>query len=150
MDSQAPKTRIIIVGGGTSGWMTATALSAVLPHQTDITLVESAEIGIIGVGEATLPHIRNFNERVGIDEAAFMKATHATFKLGIEFVDWGAKGRSYIHPFGDFGVKFDSLAFYHHWLQAGMPDDIESWSLPILAARQNRFAESNHPWSNLA
>src|SRR3712207_917697 len=91
--------RVVIVGGGTAGWMTAAALAKLLPRRCSVRLVESEAIGIVGVGEATLPHIRAFNERLGIDEADFMARTRATFKLGIEFRDWGAIGDSYIHPF---------------------------------------------------
>src|SRR3712207_5163524 len=92
--------RVVVVGGGTAGWMTAAALTKLLPTRCTVHLVESEEIGIVGVGEATLPHIRNFNERLGIDETEFMARTRATFKLGIDFVNWGRIGDSYIHPFG--------------------------------------------------
>lgn len=90
--------RVVIVGGGTAGWMTAAALARlVAPSGVQITLVESEAIGTVGVGESTLPHIRAFNERLGIDEAAFMKATRATFKLGIQFENWGQIGGQ-LHP----------------------------------------------------
>jgi len=98
-----PIVNVIIVGGGTAGWMTAAALVKLLPSRCRVHLVESEAIGIVGVGEATLPHIRGFNERLGINEAEFMANTRATFKLGIEFRDWGRPGDSYIHPFGTFG-----------------------------------------------
>ncbi|MFN3424734.1 MAG: tryptophan halogenase family protein [Novosphingobium meiothermophilum] len=144
--AQAPVGSVVIVGGGTAGWMTAAALAnrlAGLP--VTITLVESDEIGTVGVGEATVPHIRFFNARLGIDEADFMRRTNATFKLGIEFVNWGRKGDSYIHPFGAHGEPIEGVAFHHIWARyrrAGGTEPIEAFSLPVLAARENRFA---HP-----
>ena len=104
------RLKVVIVGGGTAGWMTAVALVKLLPTRCDVHLVESEAIGIVGVGEATLPHIRAFNDKLGIDEADFMAATRATFKLGIEFRDWGQIGDSYIHPFGTFGSGQGELA----------------------------------------
>jgi tryptophan halogenase len=85
-----------------------------------IELVESAEIGTVGVGEATVPHIRNFNAKLGLDEADFMRKTQATYKLGIEFRDWGGQGtgEAYIHPFGAFGQPIGGIAFHQHWLRA--------------------------------
>jgi len=114
----APKKvkNIIIVGGGTAGWMTAAGLSTLLADAgLNITLIESEAIGVVGVGEATLPHIKYFNDALGIDEAEFMAATSATFKLGIEFADWGKLGDSYIHPFGDYGLSNNGVAFHHYW-----------------------------------
>ena len=106
------KVNVIIVGGGTAGWMTAAAIAKLLPTRASVHLVESEAIGIVGVGEATLPHIRAFNERLGIDEAEFMARTRATFKLGIEFVGWGKEGDSYIHPFGTFGRGSGEVDFH--------------------------------------
>jgi len=135
---------IVILGGGSAGWMTAAALSSLLsPEHVAITLVESEQIGTIGVGEATIPDIINFNRLLGIDEDEFMKATHATFKLGIEFVDWGKPGSVYIHPFGTHGVDMNGIDFHHYWLHSragGNPHPIDEYSLCAAAATQNRFA----------
>ena len=116
---QARLKHIVIAGGGSAGWMTAAALSSMLdPKDVSITLVESDEIGTIGVGEATIPDIIVFNRMLGLDEREFMKATNATFKLGIEFIDWGRKGDSYIHPFGAHGVDMKGIDFHNYWLHA--------------------------------
>jgi tryptophan 7-halogenase len=148
--------RVLIVGGGTAGWMTAAALSRVLPPQVArIRLVESQEIGTVGVGEATVPHIRFFNARLGFDEADFMARTRATFKLGIEFRNWSRIGDSYIHPFGAFGRDLGAAPFHQpapfhqHWVRAhkaGLARTIEDYSLPIMAARGGKFA---HPDEDL-
>jgi tryptophan 7-halogenase len=142
--SGAPIGKIVVLGGGTAGWMTAAALSHRLSGQNiQITLIESEEIGTVGVGEATVPHIRFFNAKLGIDEADFMARTKATFKLGIEFCNWGRIGDSYIHPFGVFGQEIDGVAFHHHWARmhrAGNLDPIDAYSLPVTAARMGRFA----------
>ena len=119
---------VLVVGGGTAGWMTAAALAHKLRRTgIRITLVESEAIGTVGVGEATVPHIRHFNAALGFDEAAFMAATHATWKLGIEFRDWGRVGDSYVHPFGASGESVGGVPFHHQWLAAGktsIPSDV--------------------------
>ena len=135
--------RVVVVGGGTAGWMTAAALVRLLPRACNVQLVESAEIGIVGVGEATLPHLRAFVTRLGLDEADFMRATNATFKLGIDFRDFGAIGASYIHPFGDFGRPLNDVAFHHYWLRlraAGHAAPLGDYSVAVQAGRAARFA----------
>jgi tryptophan 7-halogenase len=136
--------KLVIVGGGTAGWMTAAAFASVFrPEERQIRLIESSEIGIVGVGEATLPHIRFFNKRIGIDEPDLMAKTQATFKLGIEFCDWARLGDSYIHPFGVFGGAMAGVPFHHYWLRQralGATTAIEDYSLPIVASRHNKFA----------
>lgn len=140
-DSIATPLKVVIVGGGTAGWMTAAALACVLgPRVADVHLIESEEIGIVGVGEATLPHIRAFNTRLGIDEAEFMRATAATFKLGIEFRDWARIGDTYIHPFGAFGHDVEGVGFHHYLTRAGLLEHLPDYSLPVVAARAAKFA----------
>ena len=138
-----PISKVVIVGGGTAGWTAAAAICSALPKGTvDVELVESEAIGIIGVGEATLPHLRQFNENIGIDEAEFMSATQATFKLGIEFVNWARKGDAYIHPFGAYGVPKRGIAFHQYWRKLAHEPEIGSisdYSLPIVAAYKARF-----------
>jgi tryptophan halogenase len=135
--------RVCILGGGTAGWMTASALSKKLKNVVEsITLVESDAISTVGVGEATLPHIRMFNQGLGIDESAFMKQTQATFKLGIEFCDWGAVGDKYIHPFGDFGQPINDVSFYHHLLKLTQHGDfgrLDNYAMGIATARSDKF-----------
>ncbi len=148
--------RILIVGGGTAGWMTAATLGFLLDGtKTKIQLIESETIGTGGVGEATIPPIIEFNNMLGIDENTFVAATKATFKLGIEFNDWGEVGESYLHPFGDFGVNFDAIPFYQYWanLQTkGRAKDLFEYSLMVQAAYQGKFMRPlrDRPQSALA
>ena len=138
----APVRRIVIVGGGTAGWMAAAALARLIPTGASITLIESDAIGTVGVGEATIPPIRGFNAMLGIDEAEFLAATAGSFKLGIEFVDWGALGERYLHPFGGFGFDIEGVRFHQYWRRrraAGIVEDIEAYSLCAVAARAGRF-----------
>ncbi len=143
MSPQPSLKRIVIAGGGSAGWMTAAALSSLLdPKDVSITLVESDEIGTIGVGEATIPDIINFNRMLGLDEREFMKATQATFKLGIEFRDWGRKGDVYIHPFSVHGVDMKGIDFHNYWLrerEGGGPHAIQNYSLCAVSASHNKF-----------
>ncbi len=141
MNNQRMKD-IVIVGGGTAGWMSAALLSKHMPPGLKITLVESDDIGTIGVGEATIPHLVNFNYLLGIDEQTFMRETNATFKLGIDFVDWAKLGESYIHPFGTYGIEMNGLQFHHYWgkMKAkGEPHPLEAYSINIAAARAGKF-----------
>ena len=136
--------RIVIVGGGSAGWMTAAALAARLlgkdgPARWQVTLVESDEIGIVGVGEATIPPIRGFNALIGLDEDELLRETGGTFKLGIEFVDWGARGERYMHAFGDIGRPLDELPFHQHWLRLGAATPLAEFSINNQAALAGRF-----------
>jgi tryptophan halogenase len=138
-----PIRSVVIAGGGTAGWMAAAALSNTLPRERlKITLVESEEIGIVGVGEATIPIIQLFNKLLQIDEDEFVRATKGTFKLGVEFVDWLREGHSYFHPFGRFGDDFGVTPFHQQWLRArafGYPVPLGEFSLNTVAALQSRF-----------
>jgi len=142
-DQDGPIARIAIIGGGTAGWMAAAALARVLgPQGPAITLVESEEIGTVGVGEATIPPIQAFNALLGIDEDSFVRATQGTFKLGIEFVDWLRPGHRYFHPFGVHGVDRGAVPFEAMWQRlrlAGEAAPLEAYSICAAAARAGRF-----------
>jgi len=143
MTHQGPIKTITIVGGGTAGWMTAAPLALRLGRACAIELVESADIGTIGVGEATLPTVRYYNRSLGIDEADFIRKTKASFKLGIEFKDWGHIGNRLFHGFGDFGPSIENRSPYMHWLRLKAADPAfpshEEWSVATVLARQNKF-----------
>ena len=146
---------IVIVGGGTAGWMSAAALAKVVGSPNcRITLVESDQIGIVGVGEATIPPILAFNDMLEIDADEMLRATQGTFKLGIEFINWGKIGDVYMHPFGVFGRTIKNVNFWHYWKKAhdlGMSPGLDAYSLNWLAGKQNRFLRSgNVPNSPLA
>jgi len=139
-----PVRNVVIVGGGTAGWMCAAGLSRMLDMRgLSVTLIESDEIGTIGVGEATIPSLHVFNQLLGLDEADFMRQTRATIKLGIEFTDWGKLGDHYIHPFGDYGLDRPDVKFHQMWLKllhAGADvGAIGDYNMCLMAARLNRF-----------
>ncbi|MBQ5964836.1 tryptophan halogenase family protein [Massilia sp. ZL223] len=139
---QQPIKDIVIVGGGTAGWMTAAALSTVLNGRYNIRLVESDEIGIVGVGEATIPMIQRFNRVVGIDENEFMRETMGSFKLGIEFVNWGKLGDRYMHGFGRLGQDLATVPFDQYWhkmRRLGKAAPLGEYSITRMAANANRF-----------
>jgi len=135
---------ITIVGGGSAGWMAAAALATYLGKGSTIRLIESEEIGIVGVGEASVPHLRQFNSQwLGIDEAEFVKRTQATAKLGIQFNDWGRIGDSYIHGFGALGRSLGPLPFHQFWLKqrlAGKAGPIGQYSAQTVMAPLGKFA----------
>ena len=159
MNDTPPALRsVVIVGGGTAGWMCAAAMSAFLNDgQRTFTLVESDDIGTVGVGEATIPPIVNFNRLLGISEPDFVSACQATFKLGIEFAGWGAPGERYFHPFGRFGQDLQGVAFHQFWLKhrhsPGVPP-LSECSMSQAAAMAGRFAppssDPRQPLSTLA
>ena len=149
--------KIIILGGGSAGWMTAAALGKISKATNlNIQLIESADIGTIGVGEATLTALRQFNSLLGIDENEFIKATKGTFKLGIKFVNWGKVGSEYHHAFGQSGTRIGEAKFYQYWLKLnvlGKAEKYDNYTLNALAAEQKRFMRAfdagNSPLSGL-
>jgi tryptophan halogenase len=144
MDSRIQN--IVIVGGGTAGWMAAACLAKILgPGAYTITLVESDEIGTVGVGEATIPMIHFFNKILDFDENEFVRETQATFKLGIEFVDWKSIGSRYFHPFGSYGIDMDGVTFNHFWMRYAAltgNTDIGGFNAETAAARIGVFGRS--------
>jgi tryptophan 7-halogenase len=151
---------IVIVGGGTAGWMAAALLSRALGPAVTIRLIESDEIGVVGVGEATIPSIRLVNQFLDLDEDDLLRAVQGTFKLGVQLNDWARVGDSYLHAFGDIGLPLGLLAFHHYWLRAvqgrtsvagagcagaasrqqrGGAPDLWAYSLNAAAAKANRF-----------
>ncbi|MFO1367757.1 MAG: tryptophan halogenase family protein [Marinagarivorans sp.] len=144
------KRNLVIVGGGTAGWMCAAACANQFhPAEINISLIESDAIGTVGVGEATIPLLRHFNQRLGVNEREFVRATHATYKLGIEFKNWSKMPGQYIHPFGDFGNPIEGYDFYWAWMQHkyNRPNaDFGSCSTAVIAARNGRFTFPKPDW----
>jgi tryptophan halogenase len=137
------KTKVIVAGGGTAGWLTAYSLVTRLGKLLDITLVESDQIGTVGVGEATIPTIRTFHGLIGIDEKEFMAATQATFKLGIQFDNWGQQGDSFFHSFGEIGKRAWMAEFHEFWMEAkaqGFGGSLDDYCLELKAAKANKFS----------
>jgi len=145
--------KVVIAGGGTAGWLAAAALSHQLGRVLDITLIESEEIGTIGVGEATIPPIRVFHKLLKIDEQEFMRATAATFKLGISFENWGLKGDRYIHSFGRNGQPTWMCEFHNFWLRSrelGVQSDLGDYCFELQAAKAGKFGLSKQAEINFA
>jgi tryptophan 7-halogenase len=145
--------RIAIVGGGTAGWMAAAALSKTFGRQLQIDLIESDEIGTVGVGEATIPPIRNFHLLLELSEADFLRAVNGTFKLGIEFLNWGSLGERYFHPFSAHGTDTWAAQFHHYWVRArqqGEAAPLDEFSLEAMMARANRFGQEGERKANYA
>ena len=134
--------KIVVVGGGTAGWMSAAVLSRALGHLARVELIESEQIGTVGVGEATIPQILLLLNLLGIDEHDFLRRTQGSIKLGIQFVDWARIGDAYIHDFGRPGRPLGMLGFHHYWLRArasGIGADLPEYSLNAVAAANNRY-----------
>ncbi len=153
MNMRAVKS-IIIVGGGTAGWMAAASLKHHFKQRIDITLIESSEIGTIGVGEATIPTIRQFYHQLGLTDLEVIRATRATCKLGIQFNDWHKPGSSFIHPFGVYGQALKGTDFHHYWLklrQKNLAAELGDYSLGAVLAKNNKFTfPSPNPPSTLS
>ena len=153
MNSAVNRKKVVIAGGGTSGWLAAAALGKLLGKNLDISLIESEEIGRIGVGEATIPPLRTFHKLLGIDERELMSEIQGTFKLGIEFINWGRLGDNYIHSFGVTGKDCWACDFQHFWLSAqkkGIGESFGEYCLELMAARQGKMLGSDESGVNYA
>lgn len=155
-----PVKKILIVGGGTAGWMTAAYLARWLATvDIQVTLIESELIGTIGVGEATVPGIHQFIKDLDIKESEFIKATNATFKLGIEFENWAGANNTFFHPFAGYGVHIEDRPFYKTWWSAqkqGYKEGLDKFCLGTQLAKAGKFAlpsfdeQSRLAWYNYA
>ena len=144
---------VVIAGGGTAGWMAAAALSRLVGRKLSVSLVESEEIGTVGVGEATIPTILTINRLLRIPEPDFIKLTSGTFKLGIQFENWRQHGEHYFHSFGDTGRGSWAAGFHHFWLRArelGLADDYGEYCPELKAAEAERFAITSEKKLNYA
>ena len=133
----AGSKKVVIVGGGTAGWMSAALLCRIAGKGLQIELVESEQIGTVGVGEATIPQIRYLCDALKIPETEFLAAVNGTYKLGIEFVNWGRQGHRYFHPFGQYGADFDRVPLHQYWLKARAGGDetpLDEYSMAWAAA----------------
>ena len=143
---QAPIKKVVIAGGGTAGWMTAALMQKVLQGQIEIELIESEDIGIVGVGEATIPPIQVFNQFLGLDEKEFLRETNGTIKLAIQFENWRVNGESYLHTFGAPGANVGFCNFQHYWLKAykaGLEKSIWEYDLNYLCCIDETFNKIN-------
>ena len=143
MTGGAAARRVVVAGGGTAGWMAAAAIARTMGRTVSVTLIESEQIGTIGVGESTIPPLVNYNRLLGINEAEFMRATQATFKLGIQFDDWKDVGTGYFHSFGITGKDHWSAGFQHFWMygrEKGHDAPYDDYCLELIAAREGKFA----------
>ena len=134
--------QIVIVGGGTAGWMTAASISALIGKGLSVTLIESDQIGTVGVGEATIPTFFALHQLLKIDESEFLSAVQGTIKLGISFENWHTLGESYIHAFGHTGKSCWAAGFHHFWLKGkenGFSEDYGCYSPELTAAKSEKF-----------
>ncbi|MET0355579.1 MAG: tryptophan halogenase family protein [Cellvibrio sp.] len=153
MNTNKKVSKVVIAGGGTAGWMAAATVSKLMGTQLDITLIESEEIGTIGVGEATIPTMLTFHRLLGIDEQEFMSAVNGSVKLGISFENWRERGDKYIHSFGRTGKECWAGEFQHFWLKGieqGITAPFGDYCVELMAAKQGKFAVSRDPWINYA
>ena len=136
--------RYVIAGGGTAGWMAAAMLAKTMGDEIELTLVESDQLGTVGVGEATIPPLLRYTRLIGLNEAEFMRETSATFKLGISFENWKDVGEDYFHSFGHTGKDHWTSGFHHFWLcgkDRGLANHFDEYCLEVMAAHQNKFAQ---------